>query len=244
MTRESSKGARTVPFIGEGQPGGESSNDWFLTREEFVDSAAAAVRNAQKSERAESWAGEEQADRAGTTKAVMKSHWAPEYEKILAGKVYFLMDYCNLQESKWMRGRRIVSDHGVRKFFTEMCWPHQKPGLYDDFDAHLSRVKHFPIPEIGTMVRSDHRYVWLSYEAPLLGSPVRRDRNRHIVEALDFVAIAVGSAFNGGYYGVHLHRVVPGCPDVYKSTVAIFYGGRVYENPAEVDPPRLSGSDS
>lgn len=244
MTRESSKGARTVPFIGKGQTGGESSNDWFLTCDEFAHSAASAVRNAQKSERAESWAGEERADRAGTTKAAMKSHWAPEYEKILAGKVYFLMDYGNLQESKWMRGRRILSDHGVRKFFTEMCWPHQKHDLYKNFGVCLSRVKHFSIAEIGKMVRSSRCYVWLSYQAFILGSPVLRDRNQHIVEALDFVAIAVGSAFNGGYYGIHLHRVVPGCPDVYKSTVAIFYGGRVYENPAEVDPPRLSGSDS
>jgi hypothetical protein len=32
MTREPNKDAGFVPFIGEGQPDGEGSNDWFVTR--------------------------------------------------------------------------------------------------------------------------------------------------------------------------------------------------------------------
>jgi hypothetical protein len=121
MTKEPNREERIVPFIGEGHPDGECANDWFVTCDEFARNAAAAVVNAQNSNRSAPSAGQDQTAKAVEPGTAMESPWMPDYTAIPTGKVHFLMDCSNLAESTWLRGRTILSDHGVRKFFTEMC---------------------------------------------------------------------------------------------------------------------------
>jgi hypothetical protein len=76
------------------------------------------------------------------------------------------------------------------------------------------------------MVGTSRRYVWLSDQAFLLSSPVLSDGNRHVVDSSDYAAAAAGSAFSGGYYGIHLYRVVLGWLEVFKD-IRIIGPGRL-----------------
>ncbi len=243
MTEKPNEDARAVAFSQEGQPDREQSNGCAPTIDELAHNVAEGVRNAQESAQAKS--AEDKPDEAQTPETPKEPRWGPDYTKVLAGKVHFLKDYCNLEESAWMRGRTIVSDYGIRMFFASACsyWQRFQPGLYKDgeADAALSRVKVFSIAEIAKLVRSSRRYVWLSFSVGWIASPVLHGRYPHIVEALDFVGIAVGSALSGLYFGIHLYRVVPGWAGYRDNLIAKFYGGRVYENHREIERLRAAG---
>jgi hypothetical protein len=171
------------------------------------------------------------------------SSWLPDYKSILASKVYFLRDYFNLRDSTWARGRIILADLGVEAIFTNFCRQNPEPKLYPDFEAWVSQVRHFAIERIAELAKDSRQYLWLSFATTVTGCAASYPQHGEIIEMLDFVAVAAGSAFNAGYYGIHLCKVVRHCPNVFDSEIARFYGGRVYENTNMLARLRAQGYD-
>lgn len=166
--------------------------------------------------------------------------WRCDYETLMVSKVYFLRDYCNLQESVWARHRRILADKWVERFFTSYCRAYPDASLYPDFEACVSRIRHFPLAEIKECLDTQ-KSIWLSAASTIFGVVAGYERHKDVLKKCEYVAVAAGSPFNSGYYGIHLCRVIQDDSNFFDHELARFYGGRVYENRAELDRIRLKG---
>ena len=159
------------------------------------------------------------------------------------GKGYFLLDYANLRASVWARDRIILSDQSLKTLFTDFCRTYHEPGLYPDVEAAASSVTHFSFVEIAELARSNRNYIWMTMATGITGCPARYPYHRKILELFDYVAIAVGSVFNAGYFGIHLYRVQDGAKDPIWHYIARFYGGHICENTAKLDHLRREGGE-
>lgn len=152
--------------------------------------------------------------------------WRPDRNKILASKSSFLQDCRNLRQSVWARERLIIADFSVYRLFTKFCEEYPKPDDSEDFEALRSEATHFSIEEIAELVQRSRDYIWLTSSYASVPARLRQD----ILGALDFIAFAGGSLFNAGYSGIHLFCILPNCQNFDRHRIAVFYGGRVYEN--------------
>ena len=166
--------------------------------------------------------------------------WLHDYKTLRIGKSSFLQDHRNLQRSDWARDKTIVADAIVEQIFTGFCRQYWIPNDSGEFDAWAPR--HASLEEIAELARGCRKVIWLTAAASIFACAATYPERRAILEQLDYVAVAAGSAFNAGYYGIHLCRVVKGCANVFDHELARFYGGRIYEHRSEAEKLRAGGT--
>jgi hypothetical protein len=167
---------------------------------------------------------------------VWLNDWLHDYKTLRVSKISFLQDHRNLQQSEWAQGKTIVADGIVRQIFTSFCRQYWIPNESGEFDAWAPR--HASLKEIAELARGCRKVIWLTAAASIFGCAANYPKHIELLELLDYVAVAAGSAFNAGYYGIHLCRVIKGCTNVVDHEIARFYGGRIYENSLELEKLR------
>jgi len=156
-----------------------------------------------------------------------------EYNKHTNAKLYFLMDYQNLEESPWMRDRIILADCSIRRvFINHIKGSSLTTQLYTDFDARVSRIVELPVSEILGRAEDGDSYVWLSAATPGLVLPHTLSDSRYwpMRACFAYFAYAAGSLFNWGYWGILLFRAVNVGGEIRQYEVARYFKGRVYKN--------------
>lgn len=99
----------------------------------------------------------------------------------------------------------------------------------------MSRIVELPLDEISRRAEDGHRYVWLGSGTPGIISPISDSRYQHVRARFDFHAVAMGSIFNWGYWGISLYRAVNGAGESHPLEIARFFKGRVYKNPTSLE---------
>jgi hypothetical protein len=91
----------------------------------------------------------------------------------------------------------------------------------------VTQVHHFATEKIAELAKESRHYLWLTFATTITGCSAWYPQHREMLVMFDYVAVAAGSAFNAGYYGIRLCRVVRDCSTLFDHEIEILWRARL-----------------
>lgn len=136
-----------------------------------------------------------------------------KFNQILA-RAFFPLDYLNLKQSEYARGKKIILDTMLKDMFVERCRNtirNTDQSIYGNIDPFkiLDSLEYRSLEDITLKGLKREKILWITVGTQF-GTPADYERYKPFFKHMDTIAIVCFSALSAGYSGISVFKVVKG----------------------------------